>query len=89
MKYIKLPMKNSFTLNELISFVCNGKSENNMSNVEIANKKDHRRYSNSEMLDSGLSISPDKRIINNILNYSRALSIVQTKNSGNFRLMMN
>jgi len=82
-------MKNSFTLNELISFVCNGKSEDDMISVEIANKSDHRRYSNNKMLDSGLSISPDKRIISNILNYSRALTIVQTKSSGNFRLMMN
>lgn len=82
-------MKNSFTLNELISFVCSGKSGNDMNNVEIACKTSHRRHRNSEMLDSGLSISPDKRIISNILSYSRALSIVQTEKSGNFNLMMN
>ena len=82
-------MKNSFTLNELISFVCGEKSEVDENNVEIAYKTDHQDHCNNEMLDSRLSISPNKRIIENILNYSRALSIVQTKDSGNFNLMMN
>lgn len=88
-------MKNSFTLNELILFVCGEKRGADMNDMEIACqtgsdcKRDDRKLSDIDLLNSGLSISPDKRIINNILNYSRALSIVNTKNSGNFNLLMN
>ena len=82
-------MKNSFTLNELISFVSGEKNVTNMDGAEIACQTDSRKLSNSEMLDSDLCISPDKRIINSILNYSRALTIIKTKRTGNFNLMMN
>ena len=88
-------MKNSFTLNELILIVCGEQGETDMSDMEVAcqtddlYKKDDRKLSNIDLLNLGLSISPDKRIINNILNYSRALSIMNTKNSGNFNLLMN
>lgn len=82
-------MKNSFTLIELISFVCGENDETEKNEVEIACQTDSRRLINSEMLSFGLPISPDKRIINNILNYSRALSVIQTKEAGNFNLIMN
>ncbi len=88
-------MKNSFTLDELILIVCGEQGETDMSDMEVAcqtddlYKKDDRKLSNTDLLNLGLSISPDKRIINNILNYSRALSIMNTKNSGNFNLLMN
>lgn len=88
-------MKNSFTLNDLIRFVCGDNGEVGLSDSEVACKpgdqycKEDRKSSNNELLYSGLPISPDKRIINNILNYSRALSIVNTKNSGNFNLLLN
>lgn len=82
-------MKKSYTLNELINFVNGEKREEYPNEKDIACQTDHRKMSNRDLLDSSMSISPDKRIINNILNYSRALSMVNTKNSGNFSLMMN
>ena len=88
-------MKNSFTLNELILIACGEKGGTDMSDMEVACQTDgqsnrsDRKLKNINLLNSGLSISPDKRIINNILNYSRALSIVNTKGSGNFSLLLN
>ena len=82
-------MKNSFTFNELISFVCGENEKTEKTEVEVACQTDNCGLSNSKMSNFSLSISPEKRIINNILNYSRALSIVRTKEAGNFNLMMN
>ncbi|MCD4730946.1 MAG: hypothetical protein K8R74_10120 [Bacteroidales bacterium] len=88
-------MKNSFTLNELILIACGEKGEADISDMEVAcqtngqSNRSDRKLSNTDLHNSGLSISPNKRIINNILNYSRALSIVHTKGSGNFNLLMN
>lgn len=82
-------MKKSYTLNELINFVNGEKMEADPNGKDVACQTDPRKMSKSELLDSSLSISPDKSIISNILNYSRALSMVNTKNSGNFSLMMN
>ena len=86
---IKLPMKKSYTFNELINFVNGDDRREDPNEKNITCQTDHRKSSNKELLDSNMSISPDKRIISNILNYSRALSMVNTKNSGNFSLMMN
>ena len=82
-------MKKSYNLNELILFVSGGKRETDLNDIDIVCQTDERKLNESELLKSGLSISPDKRIISNILNYSRALSVVNTKNAGNFSLMMN
>ena len=88
-------MKSSFTLNELILSVCGEKGgAGNRGDVVACEtgcecSSPHEKLSNNNMLNSGFSISPNKRIIDNILNYSRALSIVNTENSGNFSLMMN
>ncbi len=82
-------MKKSYTLNELINFVNGEKGERYPNEKDISCQTYPRKMSKRELLDSSLSISPDKRIIKNILNYSRALSMVNTKNSGNFSLMMN
>lgn len=80
-------MKKSYTLNELISFVNSEKSGADLNDKDIVCQEN--RYQKDNLLDSRLSISPDNRIISNILNYSRALSVVNTKSSGNFSLMMN
>ena len=88
-------MKNSFTLNELILIACGENGGTDLSDMEVACQtdgqsfRDDRKLRNIDLLNSGLSISPNKRIINNILNYSRALSIVNTKGSGDFKLLMN
>lgn len=88
-------MKSSFTLNELILSVCGENEEADAGDAEVACQtgcqcnKPHQKLSDNNLLNSGLTISPDKRIVDNILNYSRALSVVNTESSGNFSLMMN
>lgn len=82
-------MKKSYTLNELINFVNGEEREGNPNEQDVACQTDNRKVSKRDLLDSNVLISPDKRIIDNILNYSRALSMVNTRNSGNFSLMMN
>jgi hypothetical protein len=82
-------MKKSYTFNELINAVNGDKWEEDPNEKDVSCQTDHRKTSKKELLDLNMSISPDNRIISNILNYSRALSMVNTKNSGNFSLMMN
>ncbi len=81
-------MKKSYTLIELISFVNGEKKGTGLNDNDIACQTDSR-YEEDNLHDANFSISPDNRIINNILNYSRALSMVDTKSSGNFSLIMN
>ena len=82
-------MKKSYTLNELINFVNGEKREGDQNEQDVTCQTDNRKISKRELLDSNMAISPDKRIIDNILNYSRALSMVNTKKTGNFNLIMN
>jgi len=77
-------MKKSYTLNELISFVNSEKRGTDLNDKDIVCQEN--RYQKDNLLDSRLSISPDNRIISNILSYSRALSVVNTKSSGSFSL---
>lgn len=81
-------MKKSYDLNELISFVNGEKSWTCLTDTNVTCQAENC-HQQDEFAEVGTSASPDKRIISNILNYSRALSIVDTKSSGNFSLIMN
>ena len=71
-------MKDSFTLDEFILYSTQfgSNSENEM--VEERRK--------TIELDP---VGPDKQIVSNILNYSRALSVIKTKRAGNVSLLLN
>lgn len=81
-------MKNSFTLDDLI-----------LSNYCETHNSDEMKISDLIKLDFDLrqemcnqddcSVSPDKRIVNNILCYSRALDVFPTKRAGNINILMN
>jgi hypothetical protein len=34
-------------------------------------------------------ITPDSRVVNNIINYSRALSVIKTENAGTLNVLLN
>ena len=73
-------MKDSFTfLNDLILFSDNNDVE---SQDDMNEEKEH-----SDWYDG--SIKPDQRVINNIMNYSRALSVMRTKRVGNLSILLN
>lgn len=69
-------MKDSFTLNDLIFFSNTDGLQNKM--------EDDEKYSWDEYPEG-----PDQKIITNILNYSRALSVIKTKRAGVLNLLMN
>ena len=71
-------MKDSFTLDEFILFSTGFASESELEMVEA------KRQTGTE-----IPAGPDKRIISNILNYSRALSVMKTKQAGNVNLLLN
>ncbi len=71
-------MKDSFTLDDFILFSTRFAADNEGDMV------DERRHTTvSER------IGPDKRIVSNILSYSRALSVMKTKGAGNINLLLN
>ena len=88
-------MENFFTKNDLILFAYN---ETNKTDVDKLSKSIR---ANPKLMDNYKSIlsmkysvdsvlvSPQKRIVNNIMNYSRALWIAHTEHSGNFNVLMN
>jgi hypothetical protein len=88
-------MEKFFTQNDLILFAYN---ETNKTDDEKLFKS---MQTNTQLTDNYKSIlsmkyrvesalvSPHKRIVNNIMNYSRALWIAHTEDSGNFNVLMN
>jgi hypothetical protein len=71
-------MKDSFTLDEFILFSTQFGSNGESEMVEERSKALER-----------VPMGPDKRIIDNIMNYSRALSVLKTKGAGNISLLLN
>lgn len=71
-------MKDSFTLDEFIFYSTGFGSKSESGMVE-----ERRKYSTDDLA------VPDKRIVSNIMNYSKALSVIKTKASGNFNLLLN
>ncbi len=88
-------MEKFFTQNDLILFAYN---ETNKTDDEKLFKS---MQTNTQLVENYQSILtmkyciesafvlPQKRIVNNIMNYSRALWIAHTEHSGNFNVLMN
>ncbi|MCB0804185.1 MAG: hypothetical protein KDC05_00215 [Bacteroidales bacterium] len=73
-------MKDSFTFfNDQILFTGN---ENTESHDDMKEDGDNTDWCSE-------NAKPDKRIINNIISYSRALSVMRTKRAGTINLLMN
>jgi len=73
-------MKDSFTFfNELILF----------SNSDDAESQNDMNDDNSYSDHNEKVLQPDQKIINNIMNYSRALSVIRTKRAGNLSILLN
>lgn len=88
-------MKSSFTLNDLILFAYNETKEPEKRKLFKTMQTNQRLKDEFKSIigikycvDSSL-ISPNKRILSNIMSYSRALSIFKTRRTGNFNLLMN
>ena len=70
-------MKDSFTLNDLILYSSIGsESEEEMQTIQV-----NKRGENPA--------GPDRRVIQNIMNYSRALSVIKTNQAGPVKLLLN
>ncbi len=88
-------MKCSFTLNDLILFAYSDTDENEeplwfikmQSNKKVGDGFDS--LLNSSYLVEDVLVSPDRSVVNNIMRYSLALSVVKTHNAGTFNLLMN
>ena len=87
-------MKSSFTIDDLFLFAINEtlETEDHMKCDELEAselKHEFREILGSENFDSNGRVSPEKRLINNIMSYSRALNVVRTKQAGTLNLLMN
>ena len=71
-------MKDSFTLDEFILY--SAKFLTNSDNEMVGEQREHC---------SSDQIAPDKRVVQNILSYSKALSVMKTKCAGNINLLLN
>lgn len=88
-------MKKLFTLNDLILFAYNETEKNDIKFLTEKIKSDNKISEKFKsilrikcFLDS-LYVSPSKNVMNNVLNYSKSLSIFKTKDAGNFNLILN
>jgi len=88
-------MKKNYTLNDLILFAYNetdSVNKNLISKTIKSNKKLNTQYKSILKVKKALNsinVSPGKNVINNILNYSRALNILNSKAIGNISLILN
>jgi hypothetical protein len=71
-------MKDSFTINDLFFYSKN-----------LGGQRTMERNGDDEVECDALPREPEKRIITNILNYSRALTVMKTKKAGTINLLMN
>lgn len=88
-------MHRSFTLNDLILFAYTEPEDyeaENYRNVIRGNKfllSEYNTICRLKQYFANKKVGPSKSAINNILNYSKALSVNATKEAGNFRLLLN
>ena len=87
-------MKSSFTIDDLFLFEYyeTHLSNDHMVHPEIeANemKTELEELMGSDQASDENCVSPDERIISNIMSYSRALNVVRTRQAGNITLLMN
>ena len=71
-------MKDSFTLDEFILYSTGADSNGG-----------HEMFKNRNQIGMNDLPGPDKRIINNIMSYSRALAVLKTKQTGHVNLLLN
>ena len=72
-------MKDSFTLDDFILFSRRVGTDNG---GDMVDERKHTAVTDAK-------VGPDKRIIDNILGYSRALTVLKTKGAGNINLLLN
>lgn len=71
-------MKDSFTFNDLFFYSNN-----------LGGQRTMERNADDDVECDALPRVPEERIITNILNYSRALSVIKTEKAGTLNLLMN
>lgn len=88
-------MHRSFTLNDLILFAYtepeNAEAES-YRNLIRGNKfltREYKTICRVKRYFASKKVGPSESTINNILNYSKALSVNSTKQAGNFSLLLN
>jgi ribosomal protein S17E len=84
-------MKNTFTLNDFgLFFYESNITEQNPDDelLEQFFKKEEEMRTGKKIL-RGVAVSPDKRILNNIFGYARALTVFKTKGAGIVNVLMN
>lgn len=88
-------MHRSLTLNDLILFAYTEPEDfeaENYRNVIRGNKfltKEYKTICKLKQYFANKKVGPSKSTINNILNYSKALSVNSTKKAGSFSLLLN
>ncbi|NOX45738.1 MAG: hypothetical protein GXO89_02030 [Chlorobi bacterium] len=88
-------MEKFFTKNDLILFAYNETTKTDDEKLFKSMRTNTQLTDNYKSILSmkyrveSVLVSPQKRIVDNIMNYSRALWIAQTENSGNFNVLMN
>ncbi|MDD2631617.1 MAG: hypothetical protein RBR47_02810 [Bacteroidales bacterium] len=88
-------MQNPFTLNDLMFFAYSdpefseGNRYRNMIETDENLSKKFNTVLRVKRYVAKLKVEPSQRAINNILNYSRALSVIKTQRTGNFSMMLN
>lgn len=88
-------MQNPFTLNDLMFFAYSDPefSDGNRYRSMIEADENLSKKLNTALrvkrYVAKLKIGPSQSTINNILNYSRALSVMKTQKTGNFSMLLN
>jgi hypothetical protein len=84
-------MKNPFTIDDLIlSDFCETCDSDKMKTSGLIRLDSELRQEMSCYFEElSNSVSPDSRIVSNVLSYSRALCVLPTKSNGNINMLMN
>jgi hypothetical protein len=84
-------MKNTFTLNDFSLFFnetnITGQSSDDALLKQFVNKEEEMRI--GKKILRGVAVSPEKRILDNIFSYARALAVFKTKRAGTVNVLMN
>jgi hypothetical protein len=88
-------MPNPFTLNDLMFFAYSDpefSDDNKYRNMIEADENLSKKFNTALRVKryvAKLKVGPSQNTINNILNYSRALSVIKTQKTGTFSLLLN
>jgi hypothetical protein len=88
-------MQNPFTFNDLMFFAysdpefSDDTKYRNMIEADENLSKKFNTVLRVKRYVAKLKVGPSQSAINNILNYSRALSVIKTQKTGNFSLLLN